>query len=315
LIQSRSFKFIVGGGEDGALTEFVVHEEAIAQLSPRLRSLMQGGLHESQTACAVWEDVSKETFKRFAQFAYTGDYSIPEGEKRLRKKKGGKGSKKGKKGTKSFGETNGSLGEASELQEIIEPPPSGEVISPTSAGFTSLGVFAEEPQMAEDDFLSSLKQREKYPEFAHVKLAANFNDINFVDALAPRDNYATTTEPSTSFNPKLNYSPILLAHTALYFLADYHQVDSLKHLSLYKLHKTLRTFIIDDMNIPDVIDLAKFAYHKHEGYVGHELRNVICQFMAVNALVLTFDEEFMELLGEGGQFVKDFIRFEVQRER
>jgi hypothetical protein len=25
----------------------------------------------------MWEAVSKETFKRFVQFAYTGDYSIP----------------------------------------------------------------------------------------------------------------------------------------------------------------------------------------------------------------------------------------------
>jgi hypothetical protein len=37
---------------------------------------------ESQAGCTIWGDVSKETFERFAQFAYTGDYSIPEMEKR-----------------------------------------------------------------------------------------------------------------------------------------------------------------------------------------------------------------------------------------
>jgi hypothetical protein len=39
----------------------------------------------------------------------------------------------------------------------------------------------------------------------------------------------------------------------------------------------------------------------------------VCQYMATNALVLSLDDGFMELLGEGGQFVKDFSKFEVQR--
>lgn len=30
----------------------------------------------------ICDDVSKEIFERFAQFAYTGDYSIPNVEKR-----------------------------------------------------------------------------------------------------------------------------------------------------------------------------------------------------------------------------------------
>jgi len=82
IINSRLFKFIVGETSDGVPTEFSVHEEAIAQLSKPLHSLMKGGLSEAQAGCAIWKDVSKETFEPFVQFAYTGDYSIPKTEKR-----------------------------------------------------------------------------------------------------------------------------------------------------------------------------------------------------------------------------------------
>jgi len=57
-------------------TEFFVHEEAVAQTSKPLHTLVKGGLSEAQAVCTTWKDVDKETFKRFIQFAYTGDYSI-----------------------------------------------------------------------------------------------------------------------------------------------------------------------------------------------------------------------------------------------
>jgi hypothetical protein len=38
---------------------------------------MEGVMLEGSAGQAKWEDVDMETFARFAQFAYTGDYSIP----------------------------------------------------------------------------------------------------------------------------------------------------------------------------------------------------------------------------------------------
>jgi hypothetical protein len=59
-------------------TEFLVYEEAIAQLSKPLHTLIKGNLSEAQAGCTIWKEVSKETFERFVQFAYTGDSSIPD---------------------------------------------------------------------------------------------------------------------------------------------------------------------------------------------------------------------------------------------
>jgi len=55
----------------------VVHEEALADQSTALTRLMRGQISESLAGEAKWKDVDKETFIRFTQFAYTGDYSVP----------------------------------------------------------------------------------------------------------------------------------------------------------------------------------------------------------------------------------------------
>jgi len=72
----------VGEDADGVSSEFFVHEDAIVHLSIPLQNLTKGDTPEAQAGHATWKDVSKDTFERFSQFAYTGDYSIPKTEKR-----------------------------------------------------------------------------------------------------------------------------------------------------------------------------------------------------------------------------------------
>jgi hypothetical protein len=48
-----------------------------------------------------------------------------------------------------------------------------------------------------------------------------------------------------------------------------------------------------------------------EGIGG--LGSLVCQYMATNALVLSFNNGFMDLLGDDGQLVKDYFKYEVQR--
>ena len=46
--------------------------------------MIKGRLSEAQAGCTIWKDVSKESFERLAQVAYTGDYSIPNTRRRNR---------------------------------------------------------------------------------------------------------------------------------------------------------------------------------------------------------------------------------------
>jgi len=158
-------------------------------------------------------------------------------------------------------------------------------------------------------------RREKYPEQLSHMLAADFHSLSY-PLLAPRDNYDGTCEPAADFENDKSYSNVLLSHASLYVLGDFQIVDSLKALALFKLHKTLCAFQLDNENVGDITDLARYAYSEDgrgfdEGVGG--LRGLVCQYMAIHAMELSLDTKFMNLLAEGGQIVKDFFKFQLQR--
>ncbi|KAI9841076.1 MAG: hypothetical protein M1838_003786 [Thelocarpon superellum] len=71
IMSSPTFRFEVG------TSSFEVHRAAITKESPVLDKLMNGSMEEARQGVARLEDVSEETFVRFTQFAYTGDYVPP----------------------------------------------------------------------------------------------------------------------------------------------------------------------------------------------------------------------------------------------
>lgn len=69
-MSSSPFRFIVGPDK----LEYSIHAALVAEQSPALNALVNGGLKESVEQCVVWQEVDKDTFIRFAQYLYTGDY-------------------------------------------------------------------------------------------------------------------------------------------------------------------------------------------------------------------------------------------------
>ncbi|KIM96402.1 hypothetical protein OIDMADRAFT_132189 [Oidiodendron maius Zn] len=307
IINSRLFKFIVGEGA----SEFSVHEDAVAHLSKPLHSLTKGSSSEARAGRARWNDVSKDTFERFVQFAYTGDYSIPTTEKRGSEPQfdqvdtniSTKKNKKKKRRKES-------------LPAVPEPDP-----EPEPADLAQNHVQEEEESVAAQSELHPEQDPAPIPEESksaeqttHI-LVADFDTLSY-PLLASRDNYEGTCEPSTDFNKDHCYSNVLLSHASLYLLGDSQLVDSLKALALFKLHKTLCTFELDDDNIGDITDLARYAYSDgdkpvDEGLGG--LRELVCQYLAIHAVELSSDPRFLNLLAGGGQIVKDFFKFQLQR--
>ena len=57
----------------------MVHEAVLAEQTHALAALMRGEMAESVAGESRRMDLDKGTFVRFAQFAYTGDYSILKG--------------------------------------------------------------------------------------------------------------------------------------------------------------------------------------------------------------------------------------------
>ncbi|RFU32785.1 hypothetical protein B7463_g3542, partial [Scytalidium lignicola] len=379
ILNSRIFKFIVGEDVDGNPTEFFVHEQAIAQLSSQLFTMMKGGLSEAQSGCAIWKDVGKNTFERFVQFAYTGDYSIPKAEKwnettesneieettpvnsaQSSPSRSYSGRRKWNKGEEpdevcatdpddsatlyegerqvlmspfnnekcsdpvlesiekhqgsfmdKIGRRKRSKTESSFWRLSPEPTETAQETDPTEQPSTPKPEIA--PAISKG--LKPISKQESYPEPPSPMLMAEFRSLSY-PFIAARSNYDKTCDPPKQFEQDYSYSKMLLSHAALYVLGDTWGIDSLKALALFKLHKTLCIFQLGDDNAGDLIDLIRYAYSHHgkgsDKNLGG-LRNMTCQYIAAHALPLSLDNAFMDLLGEGGEFVKDFFRIIVQR--
>ena len=273
-----------------------------------------GKFSESTAGCTAWKDVNKETFERFIQFAYTGDYSIPGPGIRVKKTLNIPSGSSGPY-------TNSSEDEAP-MEEIPAPDYPEEPVEAEEP--TVEEPTMEEPVVEEEDFWRFSTSKKGKKKRKTVENHSTWNAPPFTDNFrrleyqlrAPRNTYADDCEPSRIFNNSFSYSNVFLSHAALYVLGDLWLIDSLKALALFKLHKTLCVFELDDTNVEDILDLARYAY-LDEGKGSEEgigdLRNMVCQYIASNVVVLTTDKGFIDLLGGGGQFVKDVWGFVVQR--
>jgi hypothetical protein len=321
--------------------------------------------------------VSKATFERFIQFAYTGDYTIPKTEQRGSVEKREHGETTVSSDPAPPNTTNGVrerigspesdhtlVSEANDrilAIDHVEPTTekidddSGSILNypsltskknrkkkrrQTMNGDSRPEIVPDPAPLAADTEIqnniqdkdgdttksnadpdpeprsesASVEQQTAPQEPSHI-LVTDFKAISY-PLLGPRDNYEGTCEPSTDFNKEHSYSNVFLSHASLYVLGDAQLIGTLKALALFKLHKTLCTFELDNENIGDITELARYAYSggdkSLEKGIG-ELKELVCQYMAIHAVELSGDPRFMNLLAGGGQLVKDFFKFQLQR--
>ena len=135
--------------------------------------------------------------------------------------------------------------------------------------------------------------------------------------LAPRNIHHHTCKPAGQFESNQSYFNVFLSHASLYVLGDYWLIDALRALAIYKLHKTLCTFELDNKNVIDIVDLARYAYEEESKGVEEDgigrLRGIVCQYVALHAAELSVHTIFMDFIEEGGHFARDFVKFAVQR--
>jgi len=241
--------------------------------------LMRGKMSESLAGEAKWEDVDGETFVRFIQFAYTGDYSIP--------------------------------------PAVVKPIdlPQEDIVD--EAPIFERAPIVEEELVVEDNGWgfsfpkNKIKSGQNSPEAA---LKA-FNSLNY-PLLKPRSKFAETCEPAIRVGSSENVREILFAHATLYVLAEKWGVESLKMLALFKLHQTLRMLRLDVQRIQDIVELTRYTYSDEttpdleNGNDG--LRELICHYIAANAKMMATHASFMALLEDGGALPRDLWKLLVQ---
>ncbi|KAK4065963.1 uncharacterized protein Triagg1_8272 [Trichoderma aggressivum f. europaeum] len=75
---SPPFTFLVGPEQK----EHTIHSALVARQSKALNALVNGRMKEATERRAIWGEIDEETFIRFSQYVYTGNYDESEPKKR-----------------------------------------------------------------------------------------------------------------------------------------------------------------------------------------------------------------------------------------
>jgi hypothetical protein len=258
----------------------VVHEAAVADQSPALAALMRGKMSESLAGEVKWEDVDRGTFVRFTQFAYTGDYSIPQTVV---------------KASKQFLPQEDIVTEAIPIESESTPEADWVFGVPSKKYNKPKGIFGSAPA----------------PPTGALKA---FNSLSY-PLLKPRTNFAETCEPAIKVGSSENVREILLAHASLYVLAEKWGVESLKMLALFKLHRTLQMLRLDAPKVEDIVELTRYTYSDEmtpdleTGING--LRELICHYIAANAKMMAKYASFTALIEDGGALTRDLWKLKA----
>jgi hypothetical protein len=279
IVESALFTFRIGKDENRK--DFTVHAKAIAATSWYFRALVTNGMKESHTRTVDYTNVEPEDFVRFVEYAYRYDYTVP---------------------SWAHDETY--------VEDQMAPVPEVVPVEPYPNVPPAIPLFNPRYPSAFTNNESGSKKKRGKNNGGADSLPASFDKHNYLTSNEPKTTTLAAFEPQHNTAPDQDFTPVFLAHARLYTFACMRLVDPLKRLTLHKLHKTLLGFQLYERRVPDVIELARYAYkqgeeRKNDG-TKDELRQLVVEYMVREVTTFGKHEAFISLLQEGGEFVVDF---------
>ncbi|RDA89193.1 hypothetical protein CP532_0504 [Ophiocordyceps camponoti-leonardi (nom. inval.)] len=267
------FTFAVGPNE----REFVVHADLFAKQSPVLNSLMKGSFREAEDAKAFWCDTDEETFIRFCQYTYTGDYedapiTLDEG---LQVRDGAVVAREQDQNGDDNGDNNNAPGEPDmgNRYALVRP------------------LFQFAPGAVVPETISSFGE---YPIGNRLWDAFyQLRGLEFINDFALVPDHFFDWQPRVNKNPGENYSEVFLAHARLYIFSDRYGLERLAQIALLKLHKVLAKFRFFKERACDFVPLVELVYCHP---VPEVIRHLVGLYTACKVKKLWRSERFRELV-------------------
>lgn len=276
IIASRPFTFEVG--EEGTIC--VVHEAVIATLSPALAALMQGEMSESLSGKARWVSVDEDTFARFAQYAYTSNYSVQTDSTP----------------TMPLDSSGSGCVTLSTTVDSSQCQVGGSEFSP------SLSLFGTTP--SKDKGKKTQIPTPPTPPTPFAALSYPLRDAQHT--------YVKFLDFSSSEVDKEELDDSLIAHASLYVLGEKWGLENLRMLVLAKIQRNLMSLSFNEGMIPSIVNFARYAYS--DGNTPDlepaidKLRELVCLYIVDHIKSISIHANFIELMGEGGPLAKDVWR-------
>ncbi len=258
-----------------------------------LNTLINGRMIEAQTKSATLDDVDVKTFARFCQFAYTGDYARPSLEAA---EEGTTTSELVEASNRHAGSSPDNIAQAEE--DVAPPEP-----EPIYYSEDQWGGFGHKKRS------KKLRGRETSPQ--KINLRQSFDNSKY-PLPESQQQFRHECSPRANTSPEEDFTNVFLGHASLYVFAEKYGVESLKALTLNKMHETLSAFTLYRARIGDIVKLIGYVYSSentpdYEDRVD-ELRALVTHYVACKADTIAESELFLGLLEEGGPFVRDFWR-------
>ena len=294
IISSKPFEFFVGS-QSKSIT---VHSALVAYHSKPLGVLVEGQFSEAEKGRAILTHIDEQTFVRFSQYAYTGDYDAAEHEIIL-----------DSSGIDHPDETQSNLdtedgNDEKAPEETIDAVEEEEV--PAETAFVSI-----EPPPEPDEFSWSGKsKREKRAKPLSMRR-------KFWDRFKKNEHafHEPLFDPRPNIEEFEDYSEVFLSHARLYVFADTYDIAPLRKLALHKLQRTLVVFDLYRERVGDIVKLLGYSYSHTVDRPGSQdqLRSLVVHYSAGLIEKLSDNEEFDALLEGNGALGRDIISKMLER--
>ncbi|XDG09670.1 hypothetical protein ABKA04_009285 [Annulohypoxylon sp. FPYF3050] len=297
LFTNRFFNFIVG--EDKK--EFVVHANVFARLSRPIHVLINGPFTEAEEGHAVWDDVTEETFKRFIQFAYCGDYECIEPKSACES------------------ESNDDELQLAQVGSIIAMLLQGNFIPKVrplrSNGFRWILPYCihdmyRDKKMNQTISITRIRpSNNQYREFRY-----HDGRVATVDALIK---WYSELGLATAYNQRIrkdtlgtqtceNIREIIFYHAELYILADKYRIKELARLATAKMGKLLHTMRWTRESIRHIADLIPYVFKNT--MPEDMMRETLVWYVSIVVDDLYEDNQFSEVLKDVPEFSYGILR-------
>jgi hypothetical protein len=224
----------------------------------------------------VLDDVLEDTFTRFCQFVYTGDYETP-----------------------SF--VPAPIGSSSGNESSVS--------SPTSAAMEPDKEVAEKKE--DHDWMYILGKRNK-KEPPPPTMRQEFDDkVYSIELVGAARSEAISRSEIQANQVGEDFTPVFLGHASLYVFAEKWGIESLKALTLNKIHQTLVKFTLYESRCEDIVELVNFSYSNDntpdlENSLD-DLRALVTQYVMCELESLLKAPEFISLQEQQGLFSRDLL--------
>ncbi|QYT00954.1 BTB domain-containing protein [Trichoderma simmonsii] len=257
IASSVPFRFLVGPHE----REFTIHSALFICQSPVFERLANGSFTEAAEKCVKWASVDEDTFLRFWQYTYTGNYAAA---------------------------APVSVAIESKSEDIPERPliPSPPQIQPPIQPLPFSGLFdSGRPPPTRHVPPEELKRKALWAAFL-IKRSS--------DPVAPSYTPGSVRFPGATKNhANEDYTNTFLSHARLFTFAECYGITALMTHSLDELHGTLERFTLHKERVDDVVALVDYCY---ENMAPEPLRDLVTLYAACKINKLWKSEKFCALV-------------------